>query len=353
MDIVGPLPTSKSGNKYILVISDYFTKWAEAFGIPNQEAITVATKLVDHVFCRLSMPTQLHSDMGAQFESQLIKDISGLLGIKKTHTTPYHPQSDGLVERLNRTILSMLATTIKDHGEEWEDHLAKVCFAYNTSIHKSTGFTPFYLMYGRQARIPIDLIYSTPEPSDQSQGEYARNLRQSLEKAYSTARERLQTAAQRQKTNYDKCIHGEPFTVGDLVYLHNPVVPKGKCRKLHCPWTGPFSVIKRISDNVYHIQDTNNKRKRQVIHFDRLKPYHHSTRIPERNMVPRNNSRKCKNSIDSTRPPPPGANLQMIDDEDDDILLPSMGEQADDTQPTPPRRYPVRTRRRPARYSDD
>ena len=63
----------------------------------------------------------------------------------------------------------MLATTIKDHGEEWEDHLAIICFAYNTSIHKSTGFTPFYLMYGRQARIPIDLIYSTPEPSDQSQ----------------------------------------------------------------------------------------------------------------------------------------------------------------------------------------
>ena len=105
MDIVGPLPTSKTGNKYILVISDYFTKWAEAIGIPNQEAITVATKLVDHVFCRLSIPTQLHSDMGAQFESQLIKDISALLGIKKTHTTPYHPQSDGLVERLNRTIL--------------------------------------------------------------------------------------------------------------------------------------------------------------------------------------------------------------------------------------------------------
>ena len=262
MDIVGPLPTSKSGNKYILVISDYFTKWAEAFGIPNQEAITVATKLVDHVFCRLSMPTQLHSDMGAQFESQLIKDISGLLGIKKTHITPYHPQSDGLVERLNRTILSMLATTVKDHGEEWEVHLAKVCFAYNTSIHKSTGFTPFYLMYRRQARILIDLIYSTPEPSDQSQGEYARNLRQSLEKAYSTARERLQTAAQCQKTNYDQCIHGEPFKVGYLVYLHNPVVPKGKSRKLHCPWTGPFSVIKRISDNVYHIQDTNNKKKR-------------------------------------------------------------------------------------------
>ena len=244
MDIFGPLPTSKSGNKYILVISDYFTKWAEAFSIPNQEAITVATRLVDHVFCRLSMPTQLDSDMGAQFESQLIKDISGLLGIKKTHTTPYHPQSDGLVERLNRTILSMLATTIKDHGKEWKDHLAKFCFAYNTSIHKSTGFTPFYFMYGRQARIPIDLIYSTPEPSDQSQGEYARNLCQSLEKAYSTARERLQTAAQRQKTNYDQCIHGEHFKVGDLVYLHTQLSPKESLGSYIVPGLGP-SVLSR------------------------------------------------------------------------------------------------------------
>ena len=95
---------------------------------------------------------------------------------------------------------------------------------------------PFYLKYGRQARIPIDLVYSTPEPSDQSHGEYARDLRQSLENAYSTARERLQTAAQRQKTNYDQRIHGEPFKVGDIVTfkvgdiinLHNPVVPKGK-----------------------------------------------------------------------------------------------------------------------------
>ena len=199
-----------------------------------------------------------------------------------------------------------------------------------------------------QARIPIDLIYSTPELSDQSQGKYARNLLQSLVKAYSTARERLQTVAQCQRTNYDQCIHGEPFKVGDLVYLHNPVVPKRKSRKLHCPWTGPFSVIKRVSDNVYCIQDTNNKKKQQVIHFYRLKPCHHSTRIPERNMVLRNNSRKCKNSINLTRSPPLGANLQIIDNEDDDILLPSMGEQANDIQPTPPRHYPVCTYRRPA-----
>jgi len=104
----------------------------------------------------------------------MIKDISIMLGVRKTHTTLR--VMGYIVERLNRTILSMLATTVKDHGEEWENHLAKVCFAHNTSTHKSTGFTPFYLIYGRQARIPIDLVYNTPEPSNQSQGEFAKNL---------------------------------------------------------------------------------------------------------------------------------------------------------------------------------
>ena len=132
-DIMGPFPCSKHGNKYILVASDYFTRWVEAFAIPNQEAITVAKTLTDNMFCHFSMPCQLHSDMGAQFESEIIKELSKTLQIRKTHTTPYHPQSDGLVKRLNRTIISMLATVVNDFGGEWEDHLPRVCFAYNTS----------------------------------------------------------------------------------------------------------------------------------------------------------------------------------------------------------------------------
>ena len=126
-----------------------------------QEATTVAVKLIDSMFCRYSIPEQVHSDMGAQFESKIIQAISKLLGINKTHTTPYHPQSDGLVERLNRTILSMLATTLDNHAGEWEDYLAKVCFAYNTSRQASTGYSPFYLMFGCKARIPLDIAFGS------------------------------------------------------------------------------------------------------------------------------------------------------------------------------------------------
>ena len=125
------LPESANSNKYILVAADYFTKWSEAYAILNQEAVTVANEM----FFQFSPPEQLHSDQGRQFESDLIKEICCILQIKKSRTTPYHPQCDGLVERFNRTLLSMLATWTTNSPFDWEDQLRPVCMAYNTSIH--------------------------------------------------------------------------------------------------------------------------------------------------------------------------------------------------------------------------
>ena len=150
VDILGPLPERKSGNLYILVVGDYFTKWIEAYPIPNQEATTVGTKLVDNFFCRFSLPKQLHSDQGPQFESAIIATVCQFLQIDKTRTTPYHPQSDGLIERFNRTLLQMLATCVDKHPFEWEEYVKEVCMAYNTSTQATTGYSPFFLMFGRK-----------------------------------------------------------------------------------------------------------------------------------------------------------------------------------------------------------
>ena len=172
MDILGPLPESQTGNKYILVVMDYFSRWAEAYPIPNQEAVTIAKKLTNECFCRFSPPEQIHADQGRQFESEVVAEICKILNIRKTRTTPYHPQSDGLVERFNRTLISMLASAAGEHPFDWESRLPGLLMAYNSSTHPTTGYTPFYLMFGRQVRMPIDIMFGMPTPEVDSHSEY-------------------------------------------------------------------------------------------------------------------------------------------------------------------------------------
>ena len=109
MDILGPLPVSKKGNRYLLVVSDYYKKWPEVFPLPDQKATTVAKVLYNKVIATFGVPLVLHSDQGRNFEGSMMRELCSLLGMKKARTTPYHPQCDVLVERLNRTLLELLA----------------------------------------------------------------------------------------------------------------------------------------------------------------------------------------------------------------------------------------------------
>ena len=208
VDILGSLPETKQGNRYVLVTGDYFTKWMEAHA--NQEATTVVQKLTDEMFCHFSPPEQLHSDQGKQFQSNLVQEVCKMYQIK-TQTTPYHPQCDGRVKRFNETLLNMLATMAKGHPFNWEYHLHKVCFAYNSSIHSSTGYASFFLMFGRQARLPLDLMYGTGQQEEAPITEYVRNLKQSLEEAYALVRIKLSVQHERRKAIYDQKTHGNPY----------------------------------------------------------------------------------------------------------------------------------------------
>ena len=140
-----------------------------------------------------------YSDQGRQFEIKLIEELSKLLQVEKTHTTPYHPQGDGLVERANQTILSMLATVVKNH-KDWESHLRTTCMAYSTSIQSTTGQSPFFLMFGRRARIPVDLLCGTGEMErDVSVNSYVSQQSRILEAAYHQVQNRMGLQQDRQK----------------------------------------------------------------------------------------------------------------------------------------------------------
>ena len=286
VDIMGPLPETEDGCKYVLVASDCFTQWVEVYRIPNQEATTVAKKFVDEMFCRFSPPEQLHSNQGRQFESELVKEICTLLQIRKTHTTPYHPQCNGMVERFNRTLLDMIATTIDNHQADWQHHIHKLCLAYNSSSHSTTGFSPFFLMFGRQVKLPIDLMYGTNRTEPDTTASFAQKLKEGLQEAYKLVREKCQAEHKRQKALYDERVHGKPFSPGDLVWLHSPAVPRGRSRKLHHPWKGPLKVVERLGESNYKIKSLQGRKKTQIVHFDRLKPCVASTAEDRQNSTP-------------------------------------------------------------------
>ena len=334
VDIMGPLPESSNKNSYILVVGDYFTRWMEAYAIYDQEAATVAQKLVDNIFCRFGIPEQLHSDQGKQFESKLIQELCKILNISKTRTTAYHPQCDGLVERFNRTLQAMIATITVDHPFDWEEALPKVCIAYNTSIHSTTGYSPFYLMYGREPRLPIDIVYGTQSQSSTSVDHFVQKSHTLMEQAYNRVREHLSTRHQRQKDIYDKRIHGKPYKDGDTVWLFDTVIDKGKSKKFHHPWQGPYRVLKKISDCDYLIESTTGKHTQTIVHFNRLKLCKPGTRFQDN----RSDGESCLNND----PPQPaaashtvGENLELVDTNDASTAV-----------------QPARLRRPPSRFTD-
>ena len=270
MDIMGPLPETPNGNQYILVVADYFTKWTESYALPNHRAITVAEAIVTQFITRFGVPKQLHSDQGRDFESNLIQEICKLLQIDKSRTTPYRPQSDGLVERFNRTLQNMLATLVNEHRNDWDDHLPYVMMAYRATKQDSTGCSPDLLMLGRECNLPIDVIAGTPpqEESPVCPVEYVQWVKDALSEAFEFSRRNLKRAAQHQKRNYDGGSKLHIHNVNDWVWYWYPPKARGKLSK---GWVGPYLIIARPTDIHYIIQD-NPRRKPRRVHVDFIKP---------------------------------------------------------------------------------
>lgn len=160
IDIVGPTPRSSSGHEWLLVVSDHFTKFAQAFPVRNTSAVTLAKKVMDEYICRFGCFENLHSDQGANVDGAVFRGLCDLIEAAKTRTTPYHPQGDGQVERLNKSLVKILSKLVSDHRRDWADCVPKALLAYNTSVHESTGFTPYRLMFGREAILPLDAALS-------------------------------------------------------------------------------------------------------------------------------------------------------------------------------------------------
>ncbi|XP_065196605.1 uncharacterized protein LOC135828100 [Sycon ciliatum] len=197
------------------------------------------------------------------------------MDVTKTRTTACHPQSDGMVERFNRTLEAMIATSISDH-RDWDLHLQHTALAYRTSVHASTGYTPFLIQFGHEAVLPLDLVYGRPRDAPPSSyHEYVQSRHTITTNAFTRARQHGITAHRLQKKQYDGTSRPSPrFQKSDLVLLHSPVVPTHSSPKFHKFWTGPYIITSVIDEVTVRIrkQDTAS-RTAIVVHVNRLKPY--------------------------------------------------------------------------------
>jgi len=274
IDILGPLPQSRQGNRFILVITDYFTKWTEAIALPSITADIVANKFIENIVTRFGIPREIHTDQGRQFESKLFQSLCQYLNILKTRATPFHPQSDGAVERFNRTIEDMLSKYISPSQKDWDELLPLLLMAYRSSEHDSTKMTPNMLMLGREVNLPADLLY--PPPPGQNEKletyQYIGKFQDKLTKVHEIAREKMLKASEKQKLYYDHRSRKPSYAVGDPVWLRIYKKTVGKTPKLQFKWEGPYKVVAALSDVTVKIQKTA-KAPVKVIHVNKLKPY--------------------------------------------------------------------------------
>jgi transposase InsO family protein len=269
------LERSKGGFENVLVITDLFTRYAQAFPTKNQTAKTTARVLFEQFIVHYGFPSRIHSDQGANFESSLMQELCVLAGIAKSHTTPYHPMGNP-VERFNSTLLKMLGTLENDLKSDWKSHIAPLVHAYNVTIHPSTGFSPYYLMFGRHPKLAIDafLGLSSNNENNKDQHEYIRKLKNRLQNSYKKAEETARNAAKINKHRYDLRARATCLKPGDLVLVRNVNI-RGK-QKLADRWEDtPYIVVTQPNKDipVYEvIKDHAHTRKTRVLHRNLLLP---------------------------------------------------------------------------------
>ena len=250
------LEPSSGGYQYILVIMDHYTRFAQAYATRDKSTKTAADKLYNDFIMRFGFPETIHHDQGGEFENKLFYDLEKLSGVKHSWTTPYHPQGNGQVERFNRTLLSMLGALPEKQKTRWRDRLNKVVHAYNCTRHDSTGFSPFYLLFGRTPRLPIDLMFGLKPPEGYSTyPEYVRNWRRAMKEACDLASTHAKKSVDMGKQQYDKKVRHTTLCEGDPVLVRNMTEPGGS-GKLRPYWEQEIYVVtqKRKDMPVYEVK---------------------------------------------------------------------------------------------------
>jgi hypothetical protein len=268
---------TKNQNRYILVFTDHFTKWTETFALKRADEKEIAKCFVQGIVLRHGSPEQLLTDRGKAFNGRMIKEIADELQVTKINTSGYRPQTNGLTERFNKTLATMLSMYVSGHQRDWDTLLPYVTFAYRNTQQASTGETPFYLMYLRDARVPGDKNLSEVESfvdTDKYKAEMVQRMatiQQEVAKWNDLIRVKRENKAKRDWTI-------DQFKEGELVWLFSYRKRRGLTRKLMMAWHGPYRILRIVPPMNVELQDRSGRTFKQLIHISRIKKCHNGSR---------------------------------------------------------------------------
>ena len=269
IDVVGPFPTSQNGNVYILTIVDHFTRWAEAIPMREQTSKCIAQNIIKYVICRHGLFDIMTTDNGSVFVSEIANYIYKELGIKRSRTTPHHPQSNGIPERFHDTMKTMLKIWCNEEQDNWDEYLPYVLFAYNTSYHTLLQETPFFLVNGRDPKLLSDIIVNKSYDTYSDVHIYGDELINKLKSVYNRIKQ-IYTEINEKRILVLDNIKEKEFNIGDKVLIYDPTTKVGLSRKLTIRWKGPYTIIQKRNSINYVI---NIDGKMSLVNKHRLRPY--------------------------------------------------------------------------------
>jgi hypothetical protein len=271
IDFIGPVNESTSGKKYILSVVDHFSKYAVTYATSRQDSKTVIECLTNLV-AQYGVPQRILSDQGRSFVSKDFQNFCVAWNIKKSTSTSYHPQTQGLVERFNSTIVQILKRFVHERQDEWDTYLPMATYAYNTSVQRVNGVTPFEVIFGKKATTPLsELVNETT--GELVLADYVHKTRQHMQKIHTLVTKNQNLEQDKEKKRYDQTAAGNCFSVNDKVLLFNPAVKLGGNRKWSPPYQGPFTVIEQTGPSNFKIRSDGDGNNEQIVHQNRLKRY--------------------------------------------------------------------------------
>ena len=277
MDCIGPLKETPDGNKYIITMTDYFTKWVEARAVKDIKATTITKFIFEEVITRHGVPERILTDRGTSFRNELVESLCEVMGTRHSYTSAYHPQTNGLTEKFNGTLCNMLAKFVDEQGGSWDTWIPAALMCYRNKVHSSTKFTPALLRYGHNLETPFTLKRKSrdlnePEGNVTPQ-DYVELLSNHHKRIYEIAKQNQDKAHEQQKKSYDKKIKQVSYKIGDKVLLYDSAKQNTKGDKFKKIYKGPYYIRDTNTNGTYKLQHCETNEIQKDINGKRLKEF--------------------------------------------------------------------------------